>query len=162
MNYLKINKDTKKVVEARSTTPYPDEVGFLSVSREDVPSCCAGGKMDGDTFTPLSTEKKHLLLVNDVTAEITSYTYAVDASTPGHTCVAFKDLVDFYAEFSLGDPFPENVQEMVGGTLINDVYKKPAPVPKSKRELSQEAVEAIDASKITDPNLKAVIELLQQ
>ena len=88
MIHLKINKNTKVISESRSTKPYPDEVGFLSVSREDVPSCCAGGKMDGDTFTP-----------------------------------ALK--------------------------------------PVAKIDPKVEALKAIDASTISDPNLKAVIEFLQ-
>jgi len=49
--FLKLNKDTKKIVEARTSEAYPEEEGFISAEK-DVPSCCAGGTLDGDTFTP--------------------------------------------------------------------------------------------------------------
>ena len=49
--YLKINKETKKIVEARSSKAFPEEDGFTS-AEEDVMPCCAGGEMDNGKFTP--------------------------------------------------------------------------------------------------------------
>lgn len=58
-----------------------------------------------------------------------------------------------------GDAVPANVKDMINGTVSGGAYTAPtanAPCPKCV------ALDAIDASGIADPNLKAVVEFLQK
>ena len=71
-------------------------------------------------------------------------------------------VVDVDAQEITGDNVPKDEARMTGGYLSDDfVYTKPKATQKSERQIKRDALKAIDASTITDPILKAVVESLQ-